>query len=82
VIDEAHLLGDTHRGPTLEVVITILRHVLSSAQLVALSATIQNAAELATWLDAVLVTDTWRPVELRERIYSSGEFVDKPKKQK
>lgn len=80
VIDEAHLLGDSHRGPTLEIVVTILRHALPSAQIVALSATIQNAPELASWLDAALVTDTWRPVELRERIYSGGEFVDKKKK--
>jgi len=77
VIDEAHLLGDSHRGPTLEVVVTILRHALSSAQIVALSATIQNAGELASWLDAKLVTDTWRPVELRERVYANGSFVDK-----
>ena len=81
VIDEAHLLGDAHRGPTLEVVITILRHALSHAQIVALSATIQNAPELASWLDATLVSDTWRPVELRERIYTTERtFIDKKKK--
>jgi helicase len=77
VIDEAHLLGDSMRGPTLEIVITILRHTLPSTQLVALSATIQNADELAKWLGARLVTDSWRPVELRERIYVNGEFLDK-----
>lgn len=82
VIDEAHLLGDSHRGPTLEVVITVLRHVLPKAQIVALSATIQNADELASWLGATLVTDSWRPVELRERIYANGSFTDKPPKKK
>jgi helicase len=70
VFDEVHLLGDTHRGPTLEILITLLRHLLPKTQFIALSATVQNSDEIATWLGAKLVKDTWRPVELREAVHT------------
>jgi len=48
IIDEVHLLTDPSRGPTLEILITKLRDILSNrAQFIALSATIHNAEELA-----------------------------------
>jgi len=68
VVDEVHLLNDISRGPTLEIVITILKHLLSNIQIVCLSATVGNEKELANWLEANLVHDTWRPVELKEGI--------------
>lgn len=74
VVDEIHLLNDAGRGPTLEVVLTLLRRVLSSLQVVGLSATIGNAEELADWLDAVLVQDAWRPVRLEKGVYRGGEL--------
>ena len=64
VADEFHLLNDASRGPTLEINLTRLRHVRPQAQLVALSATVGNCGELATWLDADLVQSDWRPVAL------------------
>ena len=73
VADEIHLLNDPSRGPTLEIVLTLLRHILKNYQLIALSATIGNPEELASWLDAELVEDDWRPVELKEGIYLNGE---------
>jgi helicase len=79
VVDEVHLLGDNHRGPTLEILLTLLRHVLPKAQIVALSATVQNSAEMAAWLQAKLVTDTWRPVELREGMHTQHGIVYKKK---
>jgi len=72
IIDEVHLLNDPHRGPTLEILITMLRQLVN-AQIIALSATIGNPKELAEWLGAVLVQDDWRPVELRKGIYVDGE---------
>lgn len=69
IIDEVHLLNDVSRGPTLEILITVLRDQLSQLQLIALSATIGNANELAQWLDAKLVEDTWRPVELKKGVF-------------
>ncbi|MBT3720753.1 DEAD/DEAH box helicase [archaeon] len=74
VVDEVHLLNDPYRGPTVEIVITILRQVLKKAQFIALSATIGNPKELAEWLDANLVIDDWRPVKLHQGIYQEGEI--------
>jgi helicase len=66
IIDEIHLLNDVGRGPTLEVLITILRRLLPKTQFISLSATIGNEKELADWLGAKLVHDTWRPVVLKK----------------
>jgi helicase len=73
IIDEIHLLNDPGRGPTLEVLITILRSILKGMQLIALSATIGNPKELAEWLGAELVIDGWRPVRLDKGVYLDGE---------
>ena len=68
VVDEIHLLNDIGRGPTLEIIITLLRSVVPKIQVIGLSATIGNPEELAKWLDANLVVDTWRPVKLKQGI--------------
>ncbi len=82
IVDEVHLLNDPSRGPTLEILITILRRMLKNIQIIALSATIGNPEELASWLDAGLVVDDWRPVRLRQGVYLDGEieFSDEDKK--
>ncbi len=74
IIDEIHLLNDYGRGPTLEITITILRKLLKKAQFIGLSATIGNPEELAKWLEAELIIDEWRPVELKKGIYFNGEI--------
>lgn len=74
IIDEIHLLNDPGRGPTLEILITILKQLLKGAQVIGLSATIGNEKELAEWLDAKLVHDTWRPVELHKGVYLEGKI--------
>ena len=73
VIDEIHLLNDVSRGPTLEIIITVMKKLLPKVQLLALSATIGNPKELAEWLDAELVIDNWRPVPLKKGVYLQGE---------
>ena len=74
IIDEIHLLNDPGRGPTLEILITILRQLLNKAQIIGLSATIGNPKELAEWLKAELVIDNWRPVKLHKGVYLDGEI--------
>jgi helicase len=74
IIDEVHLLNDPKRGPTLEILLTLLKQLLKNVQLIALSATIGNPEELAKWLDANLVIDSWRPVKLHKGIYLNGEI--------
>ena len=73
VVDEIHLLNDTERGPTLEILLTILKQLLKNAQFIGLSATIGNAEELAEWLQADLIVDDWRPVKLHKGIYFDGK---------
>jgi len=78
VVDEIHLLNDVSRGPTLEIIITLLRQLLPQIQIIGLSATIGNPKELADWLDATLVEDNWRPIPLHKGVYYNGaiEFKD------
>lgn len=74
IIDEIHMLNDMERGPTLEILITVLKEILKNVQIIALSATIGNPEELAEWLNASLVIDNWRPVKLKKGIYLNGEI--------
>lgn len=78
IADEVHLVGDSHRGPTLEMILAKITKYYPSAQILALSATISNTSDLASWLNANLVDTEWRPVKLREGIYDYGQlsFVD------
>ncbi|NJF24347.1 ATP-dependent DNA helicase [Thermococcus sp. Bubb.Bath] len=71
VADEVHLIGSYDRGATLEMILT---HMLGRAQILALSATVGNAEELAEWLDASLVVSDWRPVELRKGVFHLGQL--------
>ncbi|MBW2995264.1 DEAD/DEAH box helicase [Candidatus Woesearchaeota archaeon] len=74
VVDETHLINDPGRGPTLEILLTMLRQLLANHQIIALSATIGNPGTLADWLDAELVIDMWRPVELKQATYFDGKL--------
>jgi helicase len=69
VADEVHLVDDPNRGPTLEVTLAKLRRINPDLQVVALSATVDNADEVADWLDAELVKSDWRPIDLRTGVH-------------
>ncbi|WP_224333367.1 ATP-dependent DNA helicase [Haloprofundus halobius] len=69
VADEVHLVDDRHRGPTLEVTLAKLRKINPGLQVVALSATVGNAEEVADWLDASLVRSDWRPIDLKTGVH-------------
>ncbi len=80
VFDEVHLLDDESRGGTLEFVLTEVISWFSKAQILALSATVKNYQEIASWLGLDVVYDDWRPVKLIEGvayddrlIYSNGD---------
>ena len=72
IADEVHLLGDDDRGPTLEIVLTKLKLLPKKPQILALSATVTNADEIADWLECKLVHSEWRPVPLSEGVYDQG----------
>ncbi len=80
VVDEGHLLNDASRGPTLEILLTILRDLLKNVQIIALSATIGNPNDLADWLEAKLVEDKWRPVELHQGVLLEDKIEFKKRK--
>lgn len=82
VADEIHLIHDPGRGPTLEVLLSRFRALSPDAQILALSATIQNAKQLAEWLQASLVESDWRPTELKKGVLwgRAIQFLDHSKR--
>lgn len=72
IADEVHLVGEPHRGPTLEMILAKILRYMSGSQILALSATIQNTDDIAKWLGAKLVDREWRPVKLVEGIFDYG----------
>ncbi len=75
IADEVHLMGDSGRGPTLEIVLTRIRVENPGIRIIALSATIPNAEEIAAWLSARLIRSDWRPVPLREGVYYGDAVI-------
>ncbi|MEW6592841.1 MAG: ATP-dependent DNA helicase [Candidatus Hadarchaeota archaeon] len=74
VLDEVHLIDDPGRGPTLEILTARLKQVNPKVQVLALSATIKNADEIAEWLGGELVKSEWRPVPLKKGVYWNGKI--------
>jgi helicase len=72
VVDEIHLIGEQDRGPTLEMLLAIIRKINPRAQILALSATVSNSKEIADWLGCELIDTNWRPTQLLEGIYDNG----------
>ncbi len=75
IADEVHLIRDPDRGPTLEITLTRLRRSYPDLQVVALSATVGNAEEVSRWLSAEPIVSDFRPVPLRQGVYSGGRIL-------
>ena len=83
VVDELQMLGDPERGSGLELTLTKLLSAVPRPQLLGLSAVLREAEQVAAWLDADLLLQDERPVELyrgvvlgdrfRYRMYNTGE---------
>ena len=83
VVDELQMLGDPERGSGLELTLTKLLSAAPRPQLLGLSAVLREAAQVAEWLNADLLLQDERPVELyrgvalgdrfRYRTYNTGE---------
>lgn len=69
VFDEIHVIADPTRGATLEILATRIQLMSPQAQLLALSATVPNADEMARWLHADIVASSWRPIPLYEGVF-------------
>lgn len=72
IADELQIVGEPGRGPNIETLCAILRQ-RSLYQLVALTATVGNPADLANWLECQLVECSDRDVVLHQEIWYQGE---------
>jgi helicase len=75
VLDEVHFIDDESRGPTLEILTARIKQLKPDIQILALSATISNAQEVAGWLNANLALSHWRPIPLKEGVYFNGRIM-------
>ncbi|XP_065532207.1 DNA polymerase theta [Lathamus discolor] len=91
VVDELHMLGDSHRGYLLELLLTKVRYVTEKVakrqvkmtspdsggiQIIGMSATLPNLGLLASWLDAELYCTDFRPVPLKEWVKIGSNIYD------
>ena len=77
--DEAHLLGDAHRGAALELLIAFLRSLRTQMRIILMSATISNSGDLAEWLSPCgIISDAPRYPTLDKWVYciEGNEVVD------
>ncbi len=74
VVDELQMLTDPERGATLELLLTKLQMAPTRPRLIGLSAVLGRAEALTEWLDARLLMDQRRPVELRKGVLCQGEY--------
>ena len=74
VVDELQLLADVSRGMNLELLLTKLKLVKRNFQITGLSAVIGNSRMLPEWLNAELLIEHCRPVELRMGYVSEGIY--------
>ncbi|KAJ5597409.1 hypothetical protein N7537_007493 [Penicillium hordei] len=79
LIDEVHILKET-RGATLEAVVSRMKNIGSNVRFVALSATVPNSEDIATWLGKDATNqhvpahrenfgEEFRPVTLKKVVY-------------
>ena len=78
VIDEIQSITEPGRGAVLERLLTKIKASVYSPSLIGLSAVIGDetgsAGVLAQWLDATLVEETVRPVELMRGVAAEGSY--------
>jgi helicase len=75
VLDEIHFIDDEARGPTLEILTARIKQLNPDIQILALSATITNAQEIAGWLNANMALSHWRPIPLKEGVYFNERIM-------
>ena len=74
VVDELQMLGDTERGAGLELTLAKLLGSDPRPQLLGLSAVLRESEQVANWLEADLLYQEERPVELYRGVLLGGTF--------
>lgn len=81
VFDEIHLITSVDRGPVVEMLVSWAQRIFPGAQRLALSATVSNDSEIASWLGCKLTRSDWRPVPLFEGIFKEDCITYDQKKE-
>jgi hypothetical protein len=78
VIDEAHLLGDPHRGPSLELLVASMLSMMSPPRVALLSATIGEPELLREWLRPCQIVSCTARTPLAKEVWQleQGESPD------
>jgi helicase len=74
IADEIQLINDRQRGPRLESSFNYLKNNYPDIRIIALSAFTEYLFHLTSWLDALLLLSTYRPIELRKGIVRNGIY--------
>jgi helicase len=74
ILDELQMISDEERGPTIELLLTRVLRARIRPQFLGLSAVLGEGEALARWLQADLLIEEKRPVELRKGIFCRGRF--------
>ncbi len=74
VVDELQMIADPSRGAVLELALLKMINSGYQPQILGLSAVLQNADQLASWLGCRLLQEKSRPVELLQGVLLDGEF--------
>jgi replicative superfamily II helicase len=78
VVDEAHMISDMDRGPTLESSITKVITIFDKKiRILMLSAVLPNVRNVANWINAKYGTSNWRPVDLEVGFFIYGSSNNK-----
>ena len=78
VIDEIHIIREPSRGAAVEEIVSYALE--EGIPLLALSATVPGAPELAKWIEAELLLESeWRPVPLERKILNMRKFLNRVK---
>nr|XP_019557458.2 helicase POLQ-like [Aedes albopictus] len=75
-IDELHMIGEPGRGVNLEVLITKVMAIQAGIQIIGMSATIGNLAEIAKFMSADIFSQDFRPVELKEYVKCGSDLLE------
>lgn len=73
IADELQLIGDPHRGASVETLCALLRQA-QIHQFVGLTATIENPEDLAAWMNCVSLRSDTRDVDLLQSIRYGGRL--------
>ena len=74
IVDELQYISEEDRGAALEILLTKILLSPESPQLIGLSAVLGRCEKLAKWLNARMLIQEKRPVELRKGVFFDGKF--------